>query len=92
MRPYDRPYKVLHLACAANCIAGTILAITQWKGGKEGNAKARLREYLRCPNSVRQKTPADDNEVRILQSQALVQLTAGTRLTLHEGFPWSSRC
>ena len=28
VRPYDRPYKVLLLACAANCTAGTILAVT----------------------------------------------------------------
>ena len=25
VRPYDRPYKVLLLACAANCTTGTIL-------------------------------------------------------------------
>ena len=28
VQPYDRPYKVLLLACAANFTAGTILAIT----------------------------------------------------------------
>ena len=28
VRPYDRPYKVLLLACVANCATGTILAIT----------------------------------------------------------------
>ena len=27
LRPYDRPYKVLLLACAVNCTTGTILAI-----------------------------------------------------------------
>ena len=27
VQPYDRPYKVLLLACAANFTAGTILAI-----------------------------------------------------------------
>ena len=32
-----RPYKVLLLACAANCTTGTILAITQWKGEGGGN-------------------------------------------------------
>ena len=42
VRPYDRPYKVLLLACAAN------------------------------PISVRQKTQADDNKVRILECRALV--------------------
>ena len=28
LRPYDRPHKVLLLACAVNCTTGTILAIT----------------------------------------------------------------
>ena len=28
VRPHDRPYKVLLLACTANCTTGTILAIT----------------------------------------------------------------
>ena len=28
LTPCERPYKVLLLACAANCIVGTILAIT----------------------------------------------------------------
>ena len=35
-----RSHKVLHLACAANCIAGTILAITPTR---KGDAQARLR-------------------------------------------------
>ena len=43
LRPYDRQNKVLLLACAANCIVGTILVITLWKGAGEGNAQARLR-------------------------------------------------
>ena len=35
-----KSHKVLHLACAANCIAGTILAITPTR---KGNAQTRLR-------------------------------------------------
>ena len=37
------------------------------------------------PISVLWETPADDNEVRILECQALVLRTAGTQ-ALHEGF------
>ena len=40
VRPYDWPYKVLLLACAANFTMGTIVAITLWKGEGEGNAQA----------------------------------------------------
>ena len=79
MTPFGRPYKVLLLACAANCIAGTILAIAQWKGEGEGYAQARLRALLGYPISVRQETLADHNEVHILECRALVQRTAGTQ-------------
>ena len=41
---------------------------------------------------MRQETPADDNEVRILECRALVQCTAGTSNALQEGFNWASRC
>ena len=34
---------------------------------------------------VRQETPADDNEVRILECRALVQRTASTRLDITRG-------
>ena len=35
---------------------------------------------LDTPLSVRQETPADHNQVRILECRALVQRTAGTQL------------
>ena len=85
LTPYGRPYKVLLLACAANCNAGTILAIRLWKGEGEGNAQARLRVQLGYPISVCQKTPADHNEVRIPECRALVQCTAGTQLGITRG-------
>ena len=34
---------------------------------------------------VRQETPADDNEVRILECRALVQRTASTQLDITRG-------
>ena len=64
---------------------GTISAIRQWKGDEEGTAQRRLLAYLGYPISVRQETPADDNEVRILECRALVQRNAGTRLGITRG-------
>ena len=54
LRPHDRPYKVLLLANVANCIAGTISAITWWKGEGEGNAQVRFQALLGYHISVRQ--------------------------------------
>ena len=48
-----RPYKVLLLACAANCTTGTLLAL--WKGEGEGNGaieaipENRARKLERTP-------------------------------------------
>ena len=66
--------------------AGTILAITSWKGEGEGNAQAQLCTLLGYPISVRQETPADDNEVRIFECRPLVLCIAGTRLDITRGF------
>ena len=46
----------------------------------------QLRTLLGYPISVRQKTLADDNEVRILECRPLVQCIAGTRLDITRGF------
>ena len=86
LQPYGRPYKVLLLACAANCTAGTILAITQWKGEGEGNVQAQLRTQLGYPISLRQETPADDTKVRTHECRPLVLRTVGTRLGITRGF------
>ena len=48
----------------------------------------RRRDCVRnldTPFSVRQETPADDNEMRILECRAIMQRSAGTRLDITRG-------
>ena len=44
LRPYDRPYKVLLLACGANCSVGINLAITYWRSREKVRHR---RDYVR---------------------------------------------
>ena len=46
---------------------------------------------LDTPVACARRHQQDDNEVHILACQALVQLTAGTRLGITRGFTWASR-
>ena len=46
VRPYDRPYKVLLLACAANCTTGTILPL------RNGRAKEKVMRRRNCARNL----------------------------------------
>ena len=49
------------------------------KGEGKGDAQAQLLAQLGCPIRVRWETLGDANQVRILECQASVKRTVGTR-------------
>ena len=58
------------------------------RNGMARDKAMRRRDCVRnldTPFSVRQETPADDNEMRILECRVIMQRSAGTRLDITRG-------